>query len=145
MSKIKKVEERLKLYKHYEVSIKNLEEDLELLKNMDGVGAIDYDKIGGGNTNRINSIVEDIGLSNIEQEHYIKHIIKRNKNLIKGIDRAIEALTEEEGTIIRNLYINNKTIKYISNMMCISERTLFRIRDQALEKMAVSIFGGKDN
>lgn len=145
ISKRKKVEKRLELYHHYKASIDNLEEDLELLRESDGLGAIDYDQVSAGSTNKINNIVENIGLSNIEKEHYVNHLIKRNESKINSIDRALAALKEEEAQVIRDWYFKNRTADYIADSIGVSTSTLYRIKNQALDYMAVSIYGDCEN
>ena len=141
MNKVKKVEERLELYRHYETSIENLEEELELLEDRDGLGAMSYDQVSSSQTNKINNIVEDIGLSNVERKDYVDHLIKMNRHKIKSIDRAIAALNEDEQEVINGFYFEGQTARYIADKIKVSDPQVYKLKQKALTNMSICIFG----
>ncbi|KYH35847.1 hypothetical protein CLTEP_02400 [Clostridium tepidiprofundi DSM 19306] len=133
--KRKQVEEWLRDYKSIKASIKNLKEEYKLLQ--DTSSAIDVSKEVVSKTNKFNSEVENtiIKLNELENR------IKRMEHLINKIDRALNTLNDTEREIVINRCIENKYYYQFTHLIYVSERTAKRIKQEALRKMVIVMFG----
>ncbi|MDP4147465.1 MAG: xanthine dehydrogenase [Bacillota bacterium] len=114
----KKTEQALYDYKSLEVKIKNLNIDIESLKNdYSGIAAITYGEKTGA-TNKFNSSVEN---EVINREENAAVLIKKlegiklyNINLKNKIDNALETLDETELTLVQLRYFHKPKKTWIS-------------------------------
>lgn len=136
-----RVEELLTNYKMIELSIKNLEQEIEYIKEDTEIKGISYDRISTSPTNEIKSIVESTVLGNIEKTDYLEHIIKRNKIDLEKIDKALEVLEDVERIILIEKYINAKRWWQVGGIVKYGERHCKRIRTDAINKMITGIYG----
>ena len=137
----KKAEYLLYNYKMLKISIENLNKEIELIKNNDGVTGINYDTIPTSSTNVISSITENTALSNTEKVDFLEHNIKRIENKVERIERAMQGLTEVERQIVQSKYIEGKQWYIVAYKVSYSERQCRNIRRTAIEKIALGIFG----
>lgn len=139
----KETEYLLYNYKMFEISIKNMEREIEHLKKEDGSMGIRYDGIKISPTYKFQSIIEDTVLSVTEKIDYLEHSIRRIKNKLKSIDKALEGLTEVERNIIKGRYIEGQQWYVVAYKVKYSERHCKRIRTNAIIKIAIALFGDK--
>lgn len=128
-------------YKMFEISIKNMETEIEFLKKEDGSRGINYDSIPTSPTHKISSSTENMALSITEQIDYLEHSIRRMKSKIESIDKSIVGLTETEREIIKKKYIYGKQWYVVAYEVSYSERQCRNIRNTAIGKIAIGIFG----
>lgn len=85
-------------------------------------------------TRVINSLVETERL----QEN-----IKRAKKLVSLIDRGLASLTDEERCILEKFYMSGtpRTVTAISDELGYESRSIYRIREKALEKFTLAMYG----
>ncbi len=138
----KKTEWMLYNYKMLKVSVENLKSEVEELK-MDtvGTGCIRYDKEKTSPTYKITCTTEEEALDNIERIDRLEKQIIRTQNKIDKIDRALEALNDEERTIIQLRYMNGLQWWQVAGTVKYSERWCKEKRKGSIGKLALGIFG----
>lgn len=142
MNKYEKVEELLKNYKMMKISIENMKQEIEYIKqNEDGISGIDYDGVSTSKTYKFTSTVEDTVLSRSEKIHYLERNIAHNKRQIKKVDKAMEGLSDDERTIITGKYIEGNQWWQVAGVVGYSERHCKRIRNAAIKKLILGMFG----
>lgn len=129
--------EWLKEYEAIKAGIENLEQTVEDIAE-EGM-AINYDKEPTGSTNKFNSIVENavIRIDKLDIERRLKVMA----NIINNIDRALNVLTDIEREVIINRYVKGEYYYQFCYKINVSERTARRIKEEALKKMIIVIFG----
>lgn len=137
----KETEYLLYNYKMFQISIKNMEQEIEYLKKEDGVSGISYDGINTSPTHKFSSLTEDAALSNREKIHYLERIIEKHRRTIESINRAMEGLSEVERIILEQKYIEGKQWWQVGSVVKYSERHCKRIRTEAVNKLIVGIYG----
>lgn len=145
MSKYKSVENLLYNYNMSKVNITNMELEIEYLKNNDGIKGLNYDGISTSPTNEIKSSTELSALGNMEKIQYLERMIQKAKLEIESIDRALGVLTYKERTMIELRYIKVMKWKSIENETNYAERHCRRIKNIAIKKMIIGIFGGSED
>ena len=144
MNKYEKVEELLKNYKMMKISIENMEQEIEYIKQSeDGITGIDYNGINTSKTHKFSSMVEDAVLSRSEKIHYLERNIEYNKRQIEKMDKAMEGLSEIEAMIITERYMEGKQWWKVAYQAGYSERHCKRIRTNAIKKLIVGVYGSK--
>jgi DNA-directed RNA polymerase specialized sigma subunit len=127
----------LKNYDYFKSSISYLEENIvDIIET--GLG-INYSKAKISKTNKITSAIE-IAILEIDKLNLYENI-KRMKNTITAINKALDALNEIEKSVIIHRCIKNQYYYEFCYKICVSERTAKRIRKVALGKMALIVFG----
>jgi DNA-directed RNA polymerase specialized sigma subunit len=138
----KETEYLLYNYKMFQISVENMQMEIEYLEKEDSLKGLNYDNISTSPTHKINSITEDIALSVSEKIHFLEHNINRNKRILERIDRAMCGLTRKERTMLELRYIEGMRWESIVSETNYSERHCRRIRSMAINKMIVGMFGG---
>ena len=141
MDKYAKVERLLSNYKMMKIGIINMEQEIEYLKQDDGVKGIGFDSISTSPTNQTSDIVANTVIARSEKIHYLERIIERNKKDIERLDRALEGLEEVERVVVIEKYVNAKQWWQVASEVRYGERHCRRLKTQAINKMKVGIFG----
>lgn len=141
MNYYKKTEYLLYNYKMLEISIENMQQDIEYLRNNDGMSGLSYDGISTSPTNKTSNPTENVALSNSEKIHYLERCIKRDEMTLQKINRAMEGLTEIENTVISQKYIEGKQWWQVAFKVSYSERHCRNLRKNAIEKISIGVFG----
>lgn len=139
----KETEDLLSNYKMIQISIENMQEEIEYLKKEDGMTGISYDGINTSPTHKFNSITEDTALSNSEKIYYLEHSIEKDKRLLERIDRAMKGLSEVERIILDQKYIEGKQWWQVAYEAGYSESHSKSIRRKAIKKLIMGIYGHK--
>ncbi|NLY46846.1 MAG: hypothetical protein GX053_12795 [Tissierella sp.] len=137
----KKTEYLLYNYKMIEISIENMEQEIEYLKNNDGTSGLSYDGISTSPTNKTSNPTENVALSNSEKIHYLEHNIRKNKRLLDSVNRALEGLTNTERIILQQKYIEGKQWWQVSAMAGYSESWSKSVRKEAINKLIIGMYG----
>ncbi|MBC8590624.1 hypothetical protein [Wansuia hejianensis] len=140
----KETEYLLYNYKMLEISVENMKKEIEYLEKEDearSISGISYDGFKTGPTFKINSIVEDTLLSISEKISYLEHSIRRMESRMKSINKSMEGLNELEKDILTKKYIEGKQWYVVAYDVKYSERQCRNIRNNAIEKLAIGIFG----
>ncbi|QAA31095.1 sigma-70 family RNA polymerase sigma factor [Clostridium manihotivorum] len=131
----KKIEAMLFNYKQTEVEIKNIELDIEEIKNeYRGVGTIYYgDKTSS--TNKITSSVEN-EIEYKENKIYNLEILKRKKEIeLQRIDNVLSILTEDEYRLIELRYFKKLQYKQIADRLCMNDIYIIDKKKKILNKL----------
>lgn len=131
--------EWLREYEAYKAGIENLRNMITDIAE-EGMG-ISYDRDSAATTNKFNSIVENAVLKidrlNIEQK------IKSMTKILNTLDRALESLTDIKREIIINRCMKGQYYYQFCHKLCISERSARRLKKEALQELAIAIFGAE--
>lgn len=104
MRSYKQAEWLLYNYKKLKAEIKNIELEIENIKNTYvGASAIDPEQISN-NTNKIISLVENEVLEKERKIERLESIKLKKENQVKKVDNALEILTEEDRKLIELRY-----------------------------------------
>ncbi|MCT8978668.1 hypothetical protein N4T77_18930 [Clostridium sp. CX1] len=133
--KINEVESFLYNYKSIKLAIENLKMELSIMDET-AVSAIQY-KEASGKTNKFNSNVENQLMKKELLESRIRHMEAK----INQIDKSLEILPDTEREVIKNFYIEGKCYFQFCNELRLSERTSQRIKNRALNKIIISLYG----
>lgn len=125
------------------INVINMEMEIEYLKNNDGMKGLSYDGISTSPTNETKSSTENIALSNMEAVTYLQRMITKATLEIESIDRALEGLESNEKVLLIERYVNNKEWWKVASIVKYSERHCKRIRTDAINKLAVGLYGNK--
>lgn len=123
------------------INIKNLEQEIEYIKDDNDIKGISYDGVSTSPTNEIKSITESTVLGNMEKVEYLEHIIKRHQVNLDKLERALEGLEERERTVLIERYVNAKQWWQVASIVRYSERHCKNIRKDSINKMIVGIYG----
>jgi len=129
--------EWLKDYNSLKAGIKNLNECIKDIATA-GMG-VSYDRDVLSKTYKFNSTVENAVIEKDDLE--IKKKIKVMEIKIKAIDNALACLNVVEEIVIKNNCIIGEPFYKICGNIHVSERTVKRIKREALRKMEIVIFG----
>ena len=127
-------------YKMLQISIINMKQEIDFIDEETGVGGMDYESLPS-NTNKINSITENIALSNMEKKEYLEMQIERNSRQLEKLDRTIKELSETQREVIIEKYIKGKQWYEVSGIVYKSERHCRQIRTDAINKLVIGIYG----
>lgn len=104
MRSYKQAEWLLYNYKKLKAEIKNIELEIENIKNTYvGASAIDPEQISN-NTNKITSLVENEVLEKERKIERLELIKSKKENQVKKVDNALEILTEDDRKLIELRY-----------------------------------------
>lgn len=134
------VENYLKNYTNLKILIRDLEIEINLVKNsIEGIKALEY-KENVDSNGFVSSPVEE---SIIKKEKKIEMLtnIKREKELeLERINNILTALTDEEYKLIELRYFKKLPFKVISNMLNINEIYLIQKRKRIINDKLVPLF-----
>lgn len=134
-NQINEVESFLYNYKSIKLAIENLKMELESFEE-NIISSIEY-KESTGKTNKFNSNVEN----KLSRKEMLGDRIKHMETKINQIDKSLEILPDTEREVIKNFYIEGKCYFQFCNELRLSERTTQRIKNRALNKIIISLYG----
>lgn len=133
-----------KILYNYNYLKANLEIKLKELHEIqldDGVSGINYEGVSTCKTYKISQPVETASILNLEMINSITQNIKKLKSKINSIEMSLSLLSDEEREIIQMKYFDSMNWPQISNKVNMSERHAQRIKNNAINKMKVGLFG----
>ena len=136
---IKKIESHLFNLKHYRVAIKNLQKQLDyIMPNITANYSLDS---GGGGVFKVSSTTERAAIDRIESRRAlnIHEEIQRYSLLIDCMNESLDILTDQERRFIELRYMQEKPMIEVSECLDYSVPHIYRLRDQALSKLALSL------
>ena len=136
---IKKIESHLFNLKHYRVAIRNLQKQLDYI--MPNITANYSIEGGGGGVFKVSSTTERAAIDRIESRRAlnIHEEIQRYSLLLDCIGESLDILTEQERRFIELRYMHEKPMIEVSECLDYSVPHIYRLRDQALSKLALSL------
>jgi len=138
---IKKIERLLRYYTYYKVGLMNLQKQLDYI--MPEITAR-YEFVKGTvGTFKLTSQTEKFAIDRIESKKALMlyEDIERYNIIIDSIDEAVSELDPIEREFIEKRYINRMPMKQTAQEMGYSEKYLFSIRNQAMDKLLISLRG----
>lgn len=127
------IESWLYNYKIAEVAIENLKAELVVLDTLKSVNI----EIEGKGLGKVSNSVEDIQA----KKEKIKSRIMVMESKLNKLNKALDALKEEELYVIKSFYINQERYKEIGNKMQCSIISCKRIKKKALNKIIIGVYG----
>jgi hypothetical protein len=139
------VEKLLRHYRYYKSGIVNLKKQLDYI--MPGCVANYEIMEGSTGTFSIFSTTEKYAIDRIESKRAldIYEKIKRYEIIVSSIESALDVLSEEEKQFVKLRYFDSQSIKFVAYTMNCSERSVFNIRENVLEKLCISLSGILEN
>ena len=140
-SQIKKIEKFLRQYTTYKIGVMSLQKQLDYI--MPNITATYELTEGSTGTFKITSSTEQYAIDRIESKRALmlhEDIAKYNL-IIESIDNAVSELDEIERKFVELRYINRKTIAQTSMELGYSEKHIFNLRHQVMEKLLISLRG----
>ena len=141
VKQIKKIEKFLRQYTTYKIGAMTLQKQLDYI--MPNITAT-YELVeGSAGTFKITSSTEKYAIDRIESKRALMiHEDIANYNLIiESIDNAVSELDEIERKFVELRYINRKTISQTSIELGYSEKHIFNLRNQVMDKLLISLRG----
>lgn len=132
----------LRKHRMAQASIKNIDLRIEELEAvLEGFNAVRYDResVQGGDINS-----EETRRCNIiDQLTELRHNRIGVQADIDYVDRALDELDDDERLVIDRMYINrvDDPCSTLCAELGVSQRTIYRIRDNALDNFALLTFG----
>lgn len=138
--KYKKIEGLLWDYKNMKAEIKNVELEIEALKeDYEGCVAISY-KEKSSPTNKFNSVVENEVLNREKKINVLQKKKRINEILIQKIDNALETLSDTEKRIVELRYFYKLQFKQIAERLCMNETYCIQFKSKILHKLEGLVF-----
>ena len=138
---IEVTEEYLKNYKQIKAHIEILENEKKTLSELLAtLPAIEYNSVRVQSSN-LDNPTERNAIFLIEKSLYINSDLKNSKNAILKIDKAMSSLNDIQRKVVELSLIENIDWINISQELEYSERQLRRIRNGAVYKIAIALFG----
>ena len=125
----------LKHYNYLKIGIMNSRDKLRCIEARTEHGKLNSDRNSASPDSQLIDAI-------VEYERLRKNI-SISKDLIKMIERGLEALSEEERYVLREFYMQDADV----NMLKLKEklgyetRSVYRLRDRALAKFTLAMYG----
>ncbi len=133
--------EKLQRYTQMQQAAHNIPQELELLEEAICAirsARIDGIAVRGGGNNR-----EKMLLDNIVKRQELTQALDRTKRWLATADRALRTLTPEERLVLQRMFIlpEKGCIARLCQELGVEQSTVYRKRDQALERFTRSLYG----
>lgn len=141
MDYVREAIEYLRSYNDLEKALKNLNEEiLKLNTDLKCVKEIDYSGMphGSGNETPDDMLVNKLYRKQKAIEEY-----GQTKKAIGRIDKVLEGLSEDESRVLKMWFIDNARRDDIAEALHCSEPNAYRIKNRAIRKLAIQLFGIK--
>lgn len=136
--------EDLRSYTYHRDSIRNIPERIQALKEQ-------FEAIRCANSSREpvqggTSRVEDNMLNNIVERERLKHTLIATRRLVALIQRGLAGLDDTERRVLERFYINRVRghVELLENELHLEQAQVYRIKDQALYKFTLAMYGLTD-
>lgn len=131
----------LKNYKYYKIASKNLQNKLnELVSKLEGYKSVVYSDMPSGKSG---AAPDDRLCNMIFEKDRISELLKENKSKISEIETILSNLSDDHRNILIKAYINEESEVQITMDLCISRRTYYRYKNDAIRELARQLFGIK--
>lgn len=135
-------------YQNYEIMRNNLLNEIAQVKQEMSIIPIPSSRYSGGGEGRseyvvnrgVEMVVEKRSELSSKLELLYQELAALDKFVAK-LDRAIGTLDEEEHELIKTIYVEGLGPRQAKEIHHMSERTCFRIRNKAIKKIAVYLYG----
>ena len=96
---------------------------------------------GGGSRRNLRSH-EDRLLDNLTQRQALEQQLERVECWVQVTQQALEQLEPREQTILRRLYMEGMDTSAVGRELGLERSSLYRLRDEALKKLTIAMYGG---
>ena len=130
----------LKIYPQRKKSIENLKEKIKILdeqfKSLKGINS--DEPVKGGMSRQ-----EEKWLENICERERLTFNLEIAESLVLLTEKGLEVLDEREKEVIKGFYIQkiDNHIDVLCDRLCIEKTRLYEIKDNALRKFTVAMYG----
>lgn len=89
------------------------------------------------------SRMEDSMLNNIVERERLKHTYRAVKRLVNLVDKGLAGLSENEKKVLDRFYVERRQghIEQLTNELHVEQAQVYRLKDEALYKFTVSMYG----
>lgn len=131
----RKVEGMLYNYKTIKAEIKNIDLEIEDIRNeYNGCAAIGYEEKSAP-TNKFNSSVENEVVNREKQIKYFENLRNSKQRLIDKIDNALETLTVRELDIVHLRYFNKISNQEVAKQIDLTEQRVCEIKSNVINRL----------
>ncbi len=134
--------EKLRRYPLMAHSAQAIPRELERLEEEAGSLRSVQFGVGGGRKLRSH---EDRLLDNLAQRQELAAQLERVESWVQTTDLALEQLAPQEQKVLRLLYIEGVEASTVSRELGIERSGLYRLRDGALKKLTIAMYGGLES
>ena len=99
---------------------------------------------GGGGRRNVRSH-EDRLLDNLTQRQELAAQLEQVESWVQFTGQALEQLDAQEQEILRRLYIEGADVTAVSRELGMERSGLYRMRDEALKKLTLAMYGGMES
>lgn len=136
MCKIKEIEKALYEYKKKKIKVRNIELEINKIKNNYlGTSSVTFEERTAP-TNKISNSVENEFLRKEDQISRLECEKIFIASELEQLDNAMETLDHREKEIIEELYFNKLKNKDISQKMYLSEVSIIKVKRSGLNKLS---------
>jgi len=133
--------EKLRRYDSMRQALSNIPEEISRLKEeVRSVRGASCDRVyvRGGGSRR-----EEMLIDNLVQRQELEWNLKRVKRWLAVADRGLAALLPDERLIVQRLYLHPEkgALERLCNELGVEQSTVYRKRDQALQRFTVALYG----
>ena len=131
----------LREYRPLQESLTNIPQEIAAIDlDMQMVKGVSFDKIpveGGASRH------EDRLISGIDRKQRLSENLNVAKMRVERIERGLRVLSDTEQLILRRFYIQRegRYVERLCEELGYEERNIYKIKDSALKKFALSMFG----
>lgn len=92
---------------------------------------------------RRRSVRDDRMVDNIAERERLKLNLRTAQTLLRMIDSALSTLSEQEREILNEFYINKREghAERLCHRFCVEKSKVYTMKDEALRKMAIGMYG----
>ncbi len=142
MSKKSKAEKELRELYFNQAYLESLEQELEVLNDEYGLQGVSYD--GVGSSTDISDATGDTATRLADKKVLLMLKITKQENKVKHIVEVLKLLTDREHKIVMMYYIEYKPWWKIANEIGYSIRQTQRIKDDAIAKVSIGLYGSDE-
>lgn len=137
--RIRDIEYHLKHYQMYKTGIANLNKKLDYL--MPGITATYEVHEGSTGAFVVSSKKERAPIDRIESKRVLDlyEEMNRDEMIVDAIEKALKDLPDIEKSFIEKRYFQDYSIAKLSMELGYSERSIFKIRTQVMDKLLISL------
>ena len=137
--RIREIENHLRHYRTYKTGISNIQKKLDYL--MPGITATYEVREGSTGAFVFTTNKDSSPIDRIESKRVLDlyEEMNRDQMIVDAIEKAVQDLPEIEQDFIEKRYFHDYSIAKLSFELGYSERSIFKIRKQVMDKLLISL------
>ena len=134
MDKLRRYDVMRQALRNIPAEIERLQEDAYALRGV----TTDKAPVKGGGSRR-----EEALINNLVERQELEQTLKQVKRWLHITDRGLLALAEDERLVLQRLYLypEKGAIERLCSELGVEQSTIYRKRDQALERFTLAMYG----